>query len=297
MSEVVSEETHRLQFSHHIIEQVLLKNAVLSRYDHVHIAALLFSPAVGTAHLNVVHIDWRDHSLNYVLHEVEHARHFLPRDFLLELFEVFEADLLVSVEQVRSFAHVFDALDSHAVKLVCFGRTNAPNFAHVAPRHVLFFALQGLQLVYFSSLQQFLDFICDFVSDSSQILHVFFGLYLSIESPDDGCSLHVRHPPSFIALSSINLHQFRKLVRDVCIHWKGSLFLMHHQLLNVHLLWSLAASWTRMLSLMLVGVLILWKLDSHLRAILLFIHLLLFFRALCMRHFLGLRLKLLHVDK
>jgi hypothetical protein len=218
MSEVVSEETHRLQFSHHIIEQVLLKNAVLSRYDHVHIAALLFSPAVGTAHLNVVPVDGRDHSLNDVLHEVEHARHFLPRDFLLELFEVFEADLLVSVEQVRSFAHVFDALDSHAVKLVCFGRTNAPNFAHVAPRHVLFFALQGLQLVYFSSLQQFLDFICDFVSDSSQILHVFFGLYLSIESPDDGCSLHVRHPPSFIALSSINFHQFRKLVRDVCIH-------------------------------------------------------------------------------
>lgn len=218
MGEVVSEKTHCFQFSHQIIEEVFLENTVLSRDDYVHIAALLFSPAVGTAHLNVVHIDRRNHSLNYILHEIEHTRHLFPRDFLLELFEIFEADLLVSVEQIRSFAHVLNALDSHAVKLVCFCRTNAPNFAHFTPRHVLFFPLQGLQLVYLSSLQQFLDFLCDFVSDSSQIFHIFFGLNLFIESPDDSCSLHVGHPPSFIALSRINFHQFCKLVRNIGIH-------------------------------------------------------------------------------
>ena len=130
MSEVVGEETKCLQLFYQIVDEVLFEDTIFAGYDDVNITALLPSSTVGAAHLDVVHVERGDHCLNDVLYKIEHAGHFLPRYLLLELLEVFEADLLVAVEQICSFAHVIEALYSHAVKLVGFCWTDAPYFTH-----------------------------------------------------------------------------------------------------------------------------------------------------------------------
>lgn len=112
MGQVVSEEALALQFSHQISQKVTLVYTILPRYYDIHISTFLLASAIGSTNFNPIHIQGRYYSLNDVSDEFIHTGYLFSWDFLLELFEVFQAYFLVAIEQVRSFAHVFNGLDT-----------------------------------------------------------------------------------------------------------------------------------------------------------------------------------------
>lgn len=112
MGQMVSQEALSLQLFDQIVDEVFLIHTILARYDDIHISALLLTSPIGPADLNAVHIQRGDHSLYDIRDEFEHVCYLFPLDFLLELFIILKTYLLVAIEEIYSFAHVFDSLDA-----------------------------------------------------------------------------------------------------------------------------------------------------------------------------------------
>jgi hypothetical protein len=298
--EVVGQEANALQLSHQFPDEAVFEDAVLASNDDVDVAALLLPPPVGAANLDAIEVERGHHGFHDVADELEHARDLLARDFLLELLEVLEADLLVAVEQVSPAAQLLDGLDAQTVQLVGLARTHSPHLAELAPGDVLLLALQRLQLVDLASGQQLLDLLGNLVPNAPEVLHVLLRLDLPVEPADDCCGLHVGQLPAEVSLGSVDLHELGEFVGDEGVDGEAVLLLLlpHHQLLDVHLLpmptllllFALLGLWAGSL-VCLVGV---FRQPNRDVRICFLLHLLLL-RGLFL-YFLGLELQLLNVD-